>query len=117
MREQRQKQKALKQAKAAETEPHKADAEQTNDAVAHSFANPQNILWVILAGGMALTVLGAQFLPGVVANDSITSVYSAMLWVGIFGATLARYVGKNGWLGFAIGSGIGVILNIAAGLV
>jgi hypothetical protein len=118
MRQERIKQKALKQKKADTAEqadvPQHAEPE---DKVTSSFANKKNVLWVILSAGMALTVMGSQFMPGIVALDSMTSVYSAMLWVGIFGAALARYLNKNGWIGFATGSVLGVALNILAGII
>ena len=110
--------KALKQKKADTAEqadvPQHAEPE---DKVTSSFANKKNVLWGILSAGMALTVMGSQFMPGIVALDSMTSVYSAMLWVGIFGAALARYLNKNGWIGFATGSVLGVALNILASII
>lgn len=117
MRQQRSKQKALQKAKQADAELVK---ENTDIAVANStdsFKNRNNILWVTLAAGMALTVIASQFMPGVVDLDSMTSVYSAMSWVGIFGAVLARYLNNNGWLGFAAGSAVGVLLNILASII
>ncbi|WP_240615511.1 hypothetical protein [Alteromonas facilis] len=118
MREQRAKEKALKKAKAEEAAAESSEntSETKADVVTQSFANTKNILWVILAAGMAITVIGSQFMPGIVAHGSMTSVYSAMLWVGIFGAALARYLNKSGWMGFAVGSGCGVLLNILASI-
>ena len=118
MRQERAKHKAKQQAKAdAANDLQPATESKSNDTVTNSFANKKNILWVILSGGMALTVMGSQFMPGIVALGSMTSVYSAMLWVGIFGAALARYLNKNGWIGFAVGSVLGVSLNILASII
>lgn len=116
MRQERARAKAIKENKQTQavesgsTEPTAKDTEKPIDG----FTNRKNILWVILAAGMAVTVVGSQFLPGMGMHDSLTSVYSSMLWCGIFGAALARYISKNGWIGFAIGSVIGVTLNILA---
>lgn len=103
MRQERARAKAIKENK--QTEPSDA------------FNNRKNFLWVVLAAGMAITVVGSQFLPGVGMHDSLTSVYSSMLWCGILGAAVARYISKNGWIGFAIGSVLGVTLNILASVI
>lgn len=73
--------------------------------------NPKNLYWVILSGAMALLVLYLRLLPQS-AGYGIDSEYSVMLWVGIFVATLFRYIGKSGWMGFAVGSVTGLILFI-----
>lgn len=118
MRQQRTKQKAHKAAKeAAADQPHDTTAPEPKSGIAASFADPKNILWVILSAGMAITVVGSQFLTADTASGGLTSSYSAMLWVGIFGAALARYIGKNGWIGFAIGSVLGIVLNMIASLI
>ncbi|MDM7862001.1 hypothetical protein QTP81_15465 [Alteromonas sp. ASW11-36] len=117
MRQQRTKQKASQKAKQADAELGQDSTDNPEADSTDSFENRKNILWVILAAGMAITVMTSQFMPGVVALGSLTSVYSAMLWVGIFGAALARYLNKNGWLGFAIGSVLGVLLNILASII
>lgn len=71
-------------------------------------------MWVLLSGAMALTIVVLLFLPESGTGGSMFSVYSAMLWVGIFGATLWRYLGKSGWFGFAIGSVTGMFIQIVS---
>lgn len=116
MRQERARAKAIKENKQA----HSAEPESISDdpdgteKPSDQFKNRKNILWVILAAGMAVTVVGSQFLPGMGMHGSMTSIYSSMLWCGIFGAALSRYINKNGWIGFAIGSVLGVTLNILA---
>lgn len=113
MRQERAKAKVIKQNKQRQlNQVENADIQDTESKDA--FTQRKNILWVILAAGMAITVVGSQFLPGVGMHESLTSVYSSMLWCGILGAALWRYRLKNGWIGFAIGSVIGVTLNILA---
>ncbi len=79
--------------------------------------NRKNILWVYLSGAMALTIIVMLFLPSSGMGGAIASVYSVMLWCGIFGTALSRYLDRNGWLGFAIGSGVGLALQILSQLV
>lgn len=81
-----------------------------------AFKDKKNIMWVLLSGAMALTIVILLFLPISGTGGSLFSVYSAMLWCGIFGATLARYIGKSGWFGFAIGSVSGMVIQIIASL-
>lgn len=76
------------------------------------FANKKNVVWVIMSASIMFLVLALLIIGG--GDQIISSVYSVMLWCGIFGGTLARYLDKNGWIGFGIGSGIGVILHIFA---
>nr|WP_241664456.1 hypothetical protein [Ningiella ruwaisensis] len=82
----------------------------------NAFTNPKNINWVLLSGAMAILVLSLLFMPQEL-GAGITSVYSIMLWTGLFGATLARYIGKNGWLGFFTGSVFGMLIHIFAPLI
>ena len=65
---------------------------------------------------MAVTVIVLLFMPQQL-GAGITSVYSIMLWTGMFGATLARYTGKNGWMGFLVGSAFGMVIHIFAPLI
>ncbi|QJR80900.1 hypothetical protein CA267_008970 [Alteromonas pelagimontana] len=81
-----------------------------------SFANKKNILWVILSGAMALTFVVLLFLPYSGTGGDTLSVYSAMLWCGLFGAALFRYLDKNGWIGFAAGSVVGMVLQVISAL-
>jgi VIT1/CCC1 family predicted Fe2+/Mn2+ transporter len=75
--------------------------------------NPKkNILWVYISGAMALTIVVLLFLPDTGTGGLIASVYSAMLWCGIFGASLSRYRDKSGWMGFAIGSAAGLVIQM-----
>lgn len=82
-----------------------------------AFANKKNIMWVLLSGAMALTFVVMLFLPDTGAGSGTLSVYAAMLWCGLFGAALARYTGKNGWFGFAVGSAGGLVIQILSQLV
>lgn len=81
----------------------------------NEFQNKKNIVWVILSAAMALTIIVIQFLPGSEADSSMLTIYGVMLWCGIFGTTLWRYLGKSGWLGFAIGSSLGMVIQIISG--
>ena len=78
-----------------------------------SFSDKRNIMWVLLSGAMAVLFVVMLFLPG----GSVLSVYSAMLWCGIFTATLFRYLNRNGWIGFAIGSVVGMVIQFLSQLV
>jgi VIT1/CCC1 family predicted Fe2+/Mn2+ transporter len=82
-----------------------------------SFKDRKNIWWVVLSGAMALTFLVLLFLPDSGTGSATASVYAAMLWCGLFGAAIARYIGKSGWIGFAVGSGIGMLLQITAQII
>ncbi len=79
-----------------------------------AFKDKKNIMWVLLSGAMALTIVVLLFLPNSGTGSGMFSVYSAMLWCGIFGATSARYIGKSGWFGFAIGSVGGMLIQMLA---
>lgn len=116
MRQERARAKAIKENKQTQL-TESVDVGDNQSQPSDAFNNRKNFLWVVLAAGMAITVVGSQFLPGVGMHDSLTSVYSSMLWCGIFGAALARYISKNGWIGFAIGSVLGVTLNILASVI
>ncbi len=72
----------------------------------------KNVLWVYLSGAMALTIVVMMFLPNSGMGGSVIAVYGPMLWCGIFAAALARYNERNGWIGFAIGSGIGMLIQM-----
>lgn len=114
--------KAEKQASAAAQESEqqaqqaKKEAEQANAPKYNAFTNPKNINWVLLSGAMAITVMVLLFMPEQL-GAGITSVYSIMLWTGLFGATLSRYIGKSGWMGFFAGSLFGMVLHIFAPLI
>lgn len=82
-----------------------------------AFSDRKNIMWVVLSGAMALTFIVMMFLPNSGIGEGMIAVYAAMLWCGIFGASLFRYIGRNGWTGFAIGSVIGFILQVVSQLV
>ncbi|MBT1451489.1 hypothetical protein KJ365_11420 [Glaciecola sp. XM2] len=69
--------------------------------------------WVILSGAMAAMVIVLMFMPQQL-GAGITSVYSIMLWTGLFGLTLFRYFGKKGMTGFFTGSVAGMLLHIFA---
>ena len=76
------------------------------------FANKKNIMWVILSGSIMVLVLALLILGG--GDAIISSVYSVMLWCGLFGGSLARYTDKNGYVGFGVGSALGVVIHIFA---
>lgn len=80
----------------------------------NAFSNNKNITWVALSGAMALTFAVMLFLPDTGTGDGMLSVYAAMLWCGLFGASLARYKNASGWVGFAIGSVLGFVLQIVS---
>ncbi|MFC4698669.1 hypothetical protein ACFO4O_00660 [Glaciecola siphonariae] len=106
---------AQQEASLAASREQKAE-QQDKPATAHSaFSDPKNINWVLISGAMALTVIVLLFLPQQL-GAGITSVYSIMLWTGLFGTTLFRYMGKSGWIGFISGSVVGMLLHIFAPL-
>ena len=82
-----------------------------------SFSNRKNIMWVLLSGAMALLFIAMLFIPGASQGDSMLSVYSAMIWCGLFGAALFRYLNKNGWIGFATGSVLGLVIQFISQIV
>ncbi|NVK55747.1 MAG: hypothetical protein HWE26_09040 [Alteromonadaceae bacterium] len=77
----------------------------------------KNILWVILSGGMAITFMVMLFLPDTGMGSGILNIYSAMLWWGIFGASLFKYLDRSGWFGFAAGSAAGMLIQILSQIV
>lgn len=89
----------------------------SDNTTTNTFSNNKNIMWVLLSGAMALTFIVMMFLPNSGTGEGMIAVYSAMLWCGIFGAALFRYMTKNGWVGFAIGSVVGLILQMVAQIV
>ena len=74
-------------------------------------AKKKNVSWVILSGAMALTIIVMMFLPDSGMGTGLMAIYGSMLWCGIFGASLARYLGKNGWFGFGFGSAAGMLIQ------
>ncbi|NDV90828.1 hypothetical protein GTH32_06390 [Alteromonas sp. 345S023] len=74
--------------------------------------NPNQIIWVLLSGAMALTFIVMLFLPQSGAGEGMVATYSSMLWCGIFGATLMRYLARSGWVGFAMGSALGFFIHL-----
>ena len=88
-----------------------------DNASNNAFANKKNIMWVLLSAAMAVTFVVLLFLPNTGVGDGTLGVYAAMLWCGLLGAALARYRNGSGWLGFAIGSGAGLLSQIASQLV
>lgn len=84
--------------------------------MASEFKDSKNIMWVILSGSMAIVVSLLVFFPQNL-GAGLTSVFSLMLWWGLFGLFLFRYIDKKGLIGFIIGSIIGMILHIFAPLI
>ena len=78
----------------------------------------KSLIWVWLTGCMALVVIGSMFSSDIATSAAapISSIYSVMLWMGLFFWTLFRYLGKSGGIGFAIGSAVGITLFILAPL-
>ena len=74
-------------------------------------SNKKNVLWVYLSGAMALTIIVMMFMPNSGMGNGLMAIYGSMLWCGIFGASLARYLDKNGWFGFGIGSAAGMLIQ------
>lgn len=105
---------ANEQAKSAQLAQEKENQDKTPKYSA--FTNPKNINWVILSGAMAVMVVVLMLMPQQL-GAGITSVYSIMLWTGLFGATMFRYLGKGGWIGFFTGSVLGMLLHIFAPLI
>jgi len=85
-----------------------------SDNTTDAFSNNKNVMWVVLSGAMALTFIVMMFLPNSGIGEGMIAVYSAMLWCGIFGAALFRYINKNGWIGFAAGSVLGFVLQVVS---
>lgn len=71
----------------------------------------KKVIWVYLSGAMALTIVVMLFLPDTGTGSPLVSMYSTMLWCGIFGGSVARYIGRNGWMGFALGSASGMLIQ------
>lgn len=82
------------------------------DSTQQSILPRKSVLWVYLSGAMALIIVVMSFLPQSGLGGSVASVYSVMLWVGIFGAAVARYRERSGWFGFAVGSAAGMFLFV-----
>ena len=78
----------------------------------NSFTDKKNVMWVLLSGAMAAMFIFLLFVPGGSDANSTLSVYAAMLWCGIFLATVFRYFGKNGWIGFIVGSVVGMLIQM-----
>lgn len=81
------------------------------------FGNKKNIMWVLLSGAMAVTFIVLMFLPDSGTGTGMVAVYASMLWCGLFGAALARYREKSGWVGFAVGSVTGLVIQMLSQLV
>ena len=63
-----------------------------------SFSNRKNIIWVYLSGAMALTFVVLLFLPDSGTGGATLSLYSTMLWCGLFGAALFGWLEWQGYL-------------------
>jgi hypothetical protein len=81
-----------------------------------SFKSTQNIMWVLLSGALAVLVTILLFFPQNLGGG-ITSVYSLMLWWGLFVMFVCRFIKKNAMFGFIGGSVFGMILQILSPLV
>lgn len=105
--------KALKAEKAEKA--LKANPNSSNNvepaSTSTAFANNKNIMWVILSGAVALLITALLFFPQNLGGG-ITSVYSLMLWWGLFAMFLFTYIDKKGALGFIAGSIFGMLLQI-----
>ena len=77
------------------------------------FNDGKNIYWVIITAAMAVTVLLLMLFPQNLGGG-ITSVYSLMVWWGLFGLFLFRYLDKKGVIGFIGGSILGMLIHIFA---
>lgn len=86
-----------------------ADPQKPSEA----FQSKQNIMWPILSGALATTITFLVFFPQNLGGG-ITSVYSLMVWWGLFGLFLFRYIGKQSTYGFIAGSATGMLLHIFA---
>ncbi|RDV24819.1 hypothetical protein DXV75_12110 [Alteromonas aestuariivivens] len=85
-----------------------------NTSPANTGATTKSIIWVLLSGAMALAFAVMLFVPGSGTGSGWLSVYAIMLWCGLFGANLSHYCGKNGWIGFAMGSLAGMVIQITS---
>lgn len=81
-----------------------------------SFKSTQNIMWVLLSGALAVLVTILLFFPQNLGGG-ITSVYSLMLWWGLFVMFVCRFIKKSAMFGFIGGSVFGMILQILSPLV
>ncbi len=79
-----------------------------------AFTDKKNIIWVVLTGAMALMFVVLMFMPDSGSGHGMVAVYTAMLWCGLFGGALFRYLDKSGWIGFAAGSVLGLVLQIVS---
>lgn len=108
--------KALKAEKAAIHQAQNSDADNTAAQKPESaFKDKKNIVWVVLAGAMAITISSLLFLPQTL-GAGITSVYSIMLWWGLFGMFLFGYIDKKRSYGFIGGSVFGMVFHIVSPL-
>jgi len=108
--------KELKAEKAAMQQTHNSDADTTGaQKPVSAFKDKKNIVWVVLAGAMAITISSLLFLPQTL-GAGITSVYSLMLWWGLFGMFLFGYIDKKRSYGFIAGSVFGMLFHILSPL-
>lgn len=89
----------------------------SDKSAGNEFANKKNIMWVLLSGAMAITFVVLMFLPDSGTGTGTIAVYASMLWCGLFGAAIARYFNKSGWIGFASGSVTGLVIQMLSQLV
>lgn len=96
----------LKQQAKAESEQA---VEQDVSAEIDAKFKKKNPIWMPLTFAMAITILSAMFY----SDLGTASLIGAMIGCGLFGGAVAKYLGKDGFIGFGIGSAFGVIANIA----
>lgn len=106
-----------KELKALKASGRNIQATETNEPATSTdaFKNERNIMWVILSAAMAMLVSTLLLFPQNL-GAGITSVYSVMLWWGLFAMFLFRYIGKKGVIGFISGSVFGMVLKILSPL-
>jgi len=68
----------------------------------------KNPIWIPLTFAMAVTILFAMFY----SDLGTSSLIGGMIGCGLFGGAVAKYLDKDGFVGFGIGSAFGVIANI-----
>jgi VIT1/CCC1 family predicted Fe2+/Mn2+ transporter len=96
--------------------PQTTDESHEQPTPMESFKSTQNIMWVLLSGALAVLVTILLFFPQNLGGG-ITSVYSLMLWWGLFVMFVCRFIKKNAMFGFIGGSVFGMILQILSPLV